>query len=288
MLRRRLVVTPATAALLLVAGTAWAGPPPPPPQGGADAPSSAPPSSGPPPPSPSTNAPPPPPTAGGGGRIESPTSADPLVYEQGEANLSENWSFSRGASSGPNYVRGDDDDPFFTINPIGYYQGVTVGGGNLPPYAPKEIGGESSVLTWTGFERGEDSSRVFFQLSSSVEPEVSVEGLRVFVKFPRTSVTTRNNQRGLITKFFKTPVNEVKISRSGKDMLAVLELRWESTPVWRFETGVNGYRVLVLEFSDTQQQAPDPNTPPAPPAPTPETPESEPPPPAPPSPFLPG
>lgn len=277
MLRRRLVVTPATAALLLVAGSAWAGPPPPPPppSAEAEAPSSA----------PASNAPPPPPTGGAAGKIEAPTPADPLVYEQGEANLGGNWTYSRGASSGPNYVRGDEEDPFFTVNPVGYYQGVSVGGGNLPPYAPKEIGGQSSVLTWTGFERGEDSSRVFFQLSSSVEPEISVEGLRVFVKFPRTSVTTRNNQRGLITKFFKTPVTEVKLSRSGKDMLAVLELRWEATPVWRFETGTNGYRVLVLEFSDTQQ-ASDPNAPPAPP-PQPSNPEGEPPPPAPPSPFLP-
>jgi hypothetical protein len=282
MLRRRLVVTPATAALLLVAGSAWAGPPPPPPSSGADATDRAPSSDAPPPPP--TNTPPPPPSAGGG-KAEAPKTADPLVYEQGEDNLTGNWTFSRGASSGPNYVRGDQDDPFFTVNPIGYYQGVSVGGGNTPPYAPKEIGGESSVLTWTGFERGESSSRVFFQLSSSVEPEISVEGLRVFVKFPRTSVTTRNNQRGLITKFFKTPVTEVKLSRSGKDMLAVLELRWEATPVWRFETGANGYRVLVLEFSDTQQQAPDPNAPP-PPAPTPTTPESEAPP-APPTPFLP-
>jgi hypothetical protein len=194
MLRRRLVVTPATAALLLVAGPAWAGPPPPPPGGGAEAPSSAPPSSAPPPPT--------------GGKLEAPP-ADPLVYEQGEDNLTNNWAYSRRASSGPNYVGGDEDDAFFTVNPIGYYQGVSVGGGNLPPYAPKEIGGQSSVLTWTGFERSESSSRVFFQLSASVEPEISVEGLRVFVKFPRTSVTTRNNQRGLITKFFKTPVTEV-------------------------------------------------------------------------------
>jgi hypothetical protein len=282
MLRRRLVVTPATDALLLVAGSAWAGPPPPPPPSdGAGASNSAPPSS--------TNAPPPPPTsAPAGGKPEAPP-ADPLVYEQGEANLSGNWGYSRGASSGPNYVRGDDDDAFSTVNPIGYYQGVSVGGGNLPPYAPKEIGGESSVLTWTGFERGESSSRVFFQLSSSVEPEISVEGLRVLVKFPRTSVTTRNNQRGLITKFFKTPVTEVKLSRSGKDMLAVLELRWEATPIWRFETGTNGYRVLVLEFSDTQQQAPDPDAPPPPSPPTPTNPESDSEqPPAPPTPFLPG
>lgn len=279
MLRRRLVVTPATAALLLVAGSAWAGPPPPPPSGGDNASSGAPPAS--------TNAPPPPPTGGAAGRTDTPTPADPLVYEQGEDNLTGNWAFSRGGAAGPNYIRGGEEDTFSSINPIGYYQGVSVGGGNLPPYAPKEIGGQSSVLTWTGFERGEASSRVFFQLSSSVEPEISVEGLRVFVKFPRTSVTTRNNQRSLITKFFKTPVTEVKLSRSGKDMLAVLELRWEATPIWRFETGANGYRVLVLEFSDTQQAA-DSDAQPAPSPPTPANPDGDPPPPpAPPTPFLP-
>jgi hypothetical protein len=272
MIRRRLVVTPATAALLLVVGSAWAGPPPPPPPPGDDAPSSAP-----------ASAPPPPSSAG---KTEAPP-ADPLVVDQPATNLTGNWTFSRGAASGPNYVRGsEEEDPFFTVNPIGYYQGVSASGGNLPPYAPKEIGGDSSVLTWTGFERGESSSRVFFQLSSSVQPEVSVEGLRVFVKFPRTSVTTRNNQRNLITKFFKTPVNEVKFSRSGKDMLAVLDLRWEATPVWRFETGANGYHVLVLEFSDTQDPSsrPDvPATPPAPPAPDGESERPA----APPSPFLP-
>lgn len=199
-----------------------------------------------------------------------------------ETDLTGNWSYSRGGVAGPNYVRGADEEQLFlTVNPIGYYQGVSVSSSNLPPYAPKEIGGESAVLTWTGFERGEQSSRVFFQLSASVEPEIAVEGLRVFIKFPRTSVTTRNNQRKLITKFFKTPVNEVTLSRSGKDMVAVLDLRWEATPTWRFETGPNGYRVLVFEFSDTQDQAPN-TTPPSP-----SSADQPPKPPKPPGPFLP-
>jgi hypothetical protein len=176
------------------------------------------------------------------------------------------WTYSRGGGQSPNYIRSSDEDPFFTVNPIGYYQGVSIGGGNMPPFAPKEIGGESAVLTWTGFERGENSSRVFVQLSASVQPEVSVEGLRVFVKLPRTSVKIKNNRRSLITKYFKTPVNEVKINRSGKDVLVVLELRWEATPTWRFETGSNGYQVLVLEFADTQT---DGGRPPAPPNPEP-------------------
>ncbi|PRP91967.1 hypothetical protein ENSA5_51780 [Enhygromyxa salina] len=247
--RRRLVVTPGTVALLLVAGSAWAGPPPPPPSDAGDERASS--------------APPPPSSS----RIET-TPADPLVVDQrtADTDLTTNWTYSRGGTRGPNYVRQADDDPFFTVNPIGYYQGVSIAGGNSPPFAPKEIGGASAVLTWTGFERGESSSRVFFQLSTSVEPEISVEGTRVFVKLPRTSVKIRNNRRKLITKFFKTPVNEVKVSRTGKDVLAVLELRWEATPSWRFEAGAHGYQVLVLEFSDTQDQdqGTQGGTPPAP------------------------
>ena len=247
--RRRLVVTPPTVALLLIASTAWAGPPPPPPPSDGDRPASA---------------PPPPSSSSGGGEAKPP--ADPLVIDQRtpDTDLTGVWTYSRGASQGPNYVRSADEDPFFTVNPIGYYQGVSIGGGNLPPFAPKEIGGESAVLTWTGFERDEDSSRVFVQLSASVEPDISVEGLRVFVKLPRTSVKIKNNRRSLITKYFKTPVNEVKINRSGKDVLIVLELRWESTPTWRFETGSNGYQVLVLEFADAPSNDARPQPPPNP------------------------
>ncbi len=249
--RRRLVVTPPTVALLLVAGAAWAGPPPPPPTE-SDRPASDRPASAPPPPS-------------SGGRIES-APADPLVVDQRtpDTDLTGVWTYSHGAARGPNYVRSADEDPFFTVNPIGYYQGVRIGGGNLPPFAPKEIGGESAVLTWTGFERGDASSRVFFLLSASVEPEISVEGLRMFIKLPRTSVKIRNNRRKLITKYFKTPINEIKINRSGKDVLAVLELRWEAEPSWRFEVGQNGYQVLIVEFPDSPSEGSQPPAPPSP------------------------
>jgi hypothetical protein len=238
--RRRLVVTPPAVALLLVASTAWAGPPPPPPSSGDAGPTE------------------------GSGRS---APADPLVIDQRtpDTDLTGNWTYSRSAGpAGPNYVRSVDDDPFFTVNPIGYYQGVSLGGGNLPPFAPKEIGGQSAVLTWTGFERDESSSRVFVQLSAAVEPQISVEGMRVLVKLPRTSVKIKNNRRSLITRYFKTPVNEVKISRAGKDLLVILELRWEATPSWRFEAGQNGYQVLVLEFPDAPSESARPSAPPSP------------------------
>ena len=251
--RRLLVVTTPTVALLLLSSAVWAAPPPPPPPTERGE---------------TTTIAPPPPSSGGGDRLEG-GAADPLVIDQRtpETDLTGVWSYNRSGAQQPNYVREADDDPFYTVNPIGYYQGVSVGGGNLPPFAPKEVGGDSAVLTWTGFQRKQASSQVFFQLSASVEPDITVESGRVFIKLPRTAVKIRNNRRSLITKYFKTPINEVKVSRAGKDVLVVLELRWEATPSWRFEVGQNGYQVLIVEFPDAPNQ--DGGAPPAPPHPAP-------------------
>jgi hypothetical protein len=218
----------------LAAPLAFAGPPPPPP-----------------------NAAPPPPSNldEGGGRIEAPP--DPLVIDQRtpETDMTGAWKFSRGSDRGPNYVREAEEDAFFTVNPIGYYQGVSLGGGNLPPYAPKEVGGQTAVLTWTGFERTESGSRVFFQLSAAVEPLVEVSEGKVIVELPRTSVQVRNNRRKLITRYFKTPVNEVDIVRKGKNLHAIIELRWPSEPTWAITPGTNGYQLLTFEFPDVGVKA---------------------------------
>jgi len=200
-----------------------------------------------------TNVAPPAPAELGSGVTVAPS--DPLIIDQRtpDTDLSGAWGFSHRASfGGPNYVRRVEDDPFVMINPIGYYQGVQVGNGSLPPFAPREIGGQSAVLTWTGFERGTDTSRVFFQLSAAVEPTVDVDGLSVEVRLPQTAIKVRNNRRKLITKYFNTPVNEVRIRRKGKDVVVVLALRWEATPTWSLEPGVNGYQMLVFEFADHQ------------------------------------
>lgn len=244
MARRRSRLSFASVGLVLAgsfaASLAWAGPPPPPPNG--------------------EQAPPPP--DGSGSRIEPPS--DPLVIDQRtpETDITGNWKFSRGGSSGsnePNYVRSADSEDSadsFTVNPIGYYQGVSLSGGNSPPFAPKEVGGQSAVLTWTGFERGETSSRVFFQISAAVEPTVVVEQAQVIVELPRTAVQVRNNRRKLITRYFKTPVTEVEIQRKGKNLRAVIELRWPSEPTWTIEPGPNGYQLLMFEFPDTAATTP--------------------------------
>lgn len=246
---------------MLAAPLAWAGPPPPP---NAEQPSR-----------PGSSAPPPPggvvfdEGGSGGSRIEPPS--DPLVIDQRtpDTDMTGAWKFSRGSSGKqPNYVRQAEEDPFFTVNPIGYYQGVTLGGGNLPPYAPREVGGQSAVLTWTGFEQTESGSRVFFQLSAAVEPEVVIESDKVIVELPRTAVQVRNNRRKLITRYFDTPVTEVEVRRKGKSLHAIIELRWPSEPTWTIQPGTNGYQLLTFEFpavgpksaSETEAAVPAPPT----------------------------
>lgn len=261
--RRRLVVTTGSVALMLAASTTWAGPPPPPPSGGGgggDVPAVSGPNDG---PTFRGSAPPAPNEFGGGG-----PPADPLVIDQRtpDTDLTGVWGYSRGRERTPNYVRSADEDPYFVVNPVGYYQGVTVGSGNLPPFAPREVGGSSAVLTWTGFDRAAGRSRVFFQLSAAIEPEVEVDGLTVRVKLPQTAIKVRNNRRKLITKYFKTPVTEVRIRRKGRDVFAEVALRWEAEPSWRVEPGNNGYQMLVLEFADHEDDDTATPPPPGPPA----------------------
>ncbi|WP_157595543.1 hypothetical protein [Plesiocystis pacifica] len=272
--RRRLVVTTGSVALMLVVAQAeaLAGPPPPPPPSSDDGSGAAPApldgASDTNPRSRRTNAPPPP--SGGGGSIDSGGVSDPLNIDQRtpDTDLTGTWSFSRTARPRPNYISSAEEDPFFQINPIGYYQGVTVAGGNTPPFAPREVGGETAVLTWTGFERGDGSSRVFFQLSTAVTPDVGAEGMTITVTLPSTAITVRNNRRKLITKFFNTPVNDVVLRRKGKDVVVTMNLRWESEVSWKLEDGANGYQLLVFEFPDYASED-DANTPPPPPSPPP-------------------
>ncbi len=254
MFRPRLVVTSGSVALLL-AGSAWAGPPPPPPSG--DPPTEANSRPG------GNTAPPPPSSNAEGERLEA--AGDPLVIDQRtpETDLTGAWQYSRRPDTAPNYVQSSEEDRFFTVNPIGYYQGVSVESGNLPPYAPKEIGGQSAVLTWTGFERGENLSRVFLQLSAAVEPAVVISDERIVIELPRTAVQVKNNRRKLITRYFKTPVDEIDIRRKGKSVSVVLELRWPALPTWELQPAPNGYQLLVFEFADEPSKAPAP--PPAPP-----------------------
>jgi len=170
-------------------------------------------------------------------------------------DLTEAWGYSSSDGMRPNYVR-NEREAGLAVNPIGYYQGVTVEGVNLPPYTPSEMGVQPVVLTWTGFERKPRSSRAFFQLSSGTAYQVDRQGFIISLRLPNTSVSVRNNARRLDTSYFRTPLTEVSLRKDGADLIITMELRREAAPSIQITEGQNGYKLLVVEFADTEAELP--------------------------------
>lgn len=245
-------------ALLLFSTVASAGPPPPPPTEGVG-------TGGPPT---STGVRPPPPSFAppSSGPSSSPT--DPLIDQRTpEKDLSKNWGYANDEAPRPNYVRAEREAAL-QINPIGYYQGVTIGGENLPPFAPESLGG-AAVMTWTGFEgeKGGVGSHVFFQLSSPVSPNMVQQPDIITLRLPNTSVNVKNNMRRLDTTYFKTPVASVTISRDGADTVIKMRLRRPAQATVGTREGANGYKLLVVQFPIDSLAGPAPAPAPTPPAP---------------------
>lgn len=210
-------------ATLCIASPALAdGPPPPPPS----SPSTGPSSGGPPPPSPT--GPVVGPTRGGeGGSV-----SDPVIDQRTpETDVAGSWGYSNTESPRPNYVR-PERDSILTINPIGSYAGVDLDGRNIPPFAVVSPEINSAVLTWTGFGmRPGRASRVFFKLSSDVtDYVVDQQGKRIVITLPNTTINVRNNRRRLDTRYFDTPVIEVKVRRDKSSTKISILLREEATP----------------------------------------------------------
>lgn len=194
----------------------------------------------------------PPPRASGRAGGGAP-STDAAPEEAPPQDLSTAWSYSTEDAPEPLYVKTGTESAL-SVNPIGFYQGVSVGGGNLPPYVAAELGAMPAVMTWTGFERTQASSRVFFQLSSDVPYEVSSQGNLISLRLPNTSPSVRNNIRRLDTRYFRTPVTEVTMRRSGADMVISISLRREAAPEVAMMEGENGYRILIIDFPDTDAE----------------------------------
>ncbi len=196
------------------------------------------------------------PSALPGGTSPNTTPEDPFSGKrEASAEAQASWGYSSGTAPRANFVR-PVRESVLSINPIGFYQGVSISGENAPPSVRAGNNSMGSVLTWTGFERAEESSRVFFQLSSSVTPEIETKGLQVTVRLPRTAVNVKNNRRRLDTSFFNTPVTDVQIRRKGAETIATLTLRREAIPQWSVIPGSNGYQLLVIEFLDPSSPAP--------------------------------
>jgi hypothetical protein len=238
---------------------AWAGPAP---DGGDTPPAAenddpAPPSDSPPPPSerPTVTSPPSPSTAGGtsepgdgGGGQKAPPQ-----------DLSETWNYNRRGAARPRYIRSTEDPILFAPNPIGFYSGVSVEGNQVPPNPAPKLGTKPALLTWTGFERTDSGSQVFFQLSGDATYTTKRRGNIITIRLRRTKVNVRNNKRPLDLRFFKTPVQSVRVRRRGKDTEARIVLKRSSEPSISMvdDSSGSGYKMLVVRFAEGAKTEPN-------------------------------
>lgn len=205
-------------------------------------------------PTPRTGAGTTPPPPGAGAPAEEPPKVD--EPEAPPQDLSHTWGFSKSQPLVPRYDR-TDDPTVSAPNPVGFYSGVSVQGNHVPPFPAKEIGATPAVMTWTGFERAPEGSRVFFQLSAEAAYEVKTDGLTLRVRMRNTKANVRNNMRYLDLRYFKTPVRTVKLTRRGRDTLATLTLKRDAIPQIQIVDGKAGYKLLVVQFSDATAVASD-------------------------------
>lgn len=238
---RRSVVTLSLA--LLCAPTvalAFGPPPPPPPSETTPKPSGT-------PPAPGTTArpttPPPPPA-----KTTPEAPADAPVEPADPVDLSGTWSYNRGGALAPRVVRVEDDVDV-APNPEGYYSGVSIEGNHVPPFPAKSMGSKPASLTWTGFERVGDSSRVFLEVSADVATKLDIRGAVITVRLSNTKINVRNNARSLDLRYFRTPVRSVKVSKKGKDAVATIVMRRSVAPTLSWIAGKSGYRLLVIDFA---------------------------------------
>lgn len=171
-------------------------------------------------------------------------------------DLSNTWGYSKAQPLQPRYVK-TNDPTYAAPNPVGFYSGVSVQGNHVPPFPAKQTGAPPVVLTWTGFERAPEGSRVFFELSAEGAYEVTNDGLTLRIRLRNTKVNVRNNTRYLDLRYFKTPVRTVKVTRKGRDTLATVVLKRDAVPNVQIIDGKAGYKLLVVQFSDAESPETD-------------------------------
>jgi len=229
------------------------GPPPaPPPSERTAKPTGTPPAAGTPATPPRPTTPPPPP---GKTTPDAPTTEP--IEQRDPVDLSGTWTYNRGGTLAPRVVRVEDDVDI-APNPEGYYSGVSIEGNHVPPFPASKMGSKPASLTWTGFERVGDSSRVFIEVSADVATKLDIRGAVITVRLTNTRINVRNNARSLDLRYFRTPVRSVKVSKKGKDAVATIVMRRSVEPTLSWIAGKSGYRLLVIDFAGGSADAATP------------------------------
>ena len=157
------------------------------------------------------------------------------------------WCLAVGIWVGLFSVASGQDRPLLTNQQQGY-QGVTPGSGNPPPRARVSRRERRTVVTWPGFQAGEQGSRIFIQTSRPITVQESRGPSRLIYRLPDAVISTRNNRNPLVTTQFNTPVRLAFLRRKGRDVELVIELRAEAQPNVSTRSGQDGFSFVFIEF----------------------------------------
>lgn len=105
------------------------------------------------------------------------------------------------------------------------------------------------VAMLPGFEQtGDGGSRLFVQLSQSVQVEErKAQGAITYV-LKGAHVTKWNNTNSLVTVHFNTPVSRARLVPQGSDLLFIVELRAAAAPTFKITEAPDKTSLLTVDF----------------------------------------
>jgi hypothetical protein len=105
------------------------------------------------------------------------------------------------------------------------------------------------VATLPGFEQlGDGGSRLFVQLTQSVQVEERKAQGSITYVLKGAHVTRWNNTNALVTVHFNTPVSRARLVPQGNDLLFIVDLRAAATPAFKIAEAPDKTSMLTVDF----------------------------------------
>lgn len=105
------------------------------------------------------------------------------------------------------------------------------------------------VVNMPGFEQTNDGgSRLFVQLSQSVQVEERKAQGSITYVLKGASPRVWNNTNALVTVHFNTPVSRARLVPQGGDLHFIIELRSAATPTWKVNDSQDKTAMLAVDF----------------------------------------
>jgi hypothetical protein len=128
------------------------------------------------------------------------------------------------------------------------------GGGGVHHGKRMSVPSNVAVATYPGFQMRDDGgSRVFVNLTKSVDVEEHKAAGVVTYLLKGARVVHRNNENALVTVLFNTPVTRAKLTDAPghKGILLVIDLRGDASPTYKLDTA-DGATRLIVDFPQGQ------------------------------------